>query len=338
MALETVTLNPGVGGEDIAVDTVGSAQVPVSKILLGADGADGGLVSSANPLPVSDAGDSLTVDGSVSVSNFPATQPVSAAALPLPSGAATEAKQPALGTAGTPSTDVLSVQGVSGGTALPVSDNGGSLTVDGSVSVSGSVTANAGTNLNTSALALESGGNLAAVNTATGAQSDAEATGDGSIIAILKRLRALLSGTLTVAGTVTANVTNATLAAGTALIGTVAAALRTDALMSGTTAITPKFASINASSSGDNTLVSAVVGKKIRVLKYRIIPASDVAVRWYSGAAGTALTGSMSLAGKAGDSGAEAIFGHFETASNTALVLNLGSAVQVSGYVVYAEV
>lgn len=49
---------------------------------------------------------------------------------------------------------------VAGGTAtnpIQVGDAGGSITVDGSV------TANAGTNLNTSALALESGGNLAAI-------------------------------------------------------------------------------------------------------------------------------------------------------------------------------
>ena len=39
----------------------------------------------------------------------------------LPSGAATAAKQPALGTAGSPSADVISVQGVGSGTALPVS-------------------------------------------------------------------------------------------------------------------------------------------------------------------------------------------------------------------------
>jgi hypothetical protein len=39
----------------------------------------------------------------------------------LPTGAATAAKQPALGTAGTPSADVISVQGISGGTAIPVS-------------------------------------------------------------------------------------------------------------------------------------------------------------------------------------------------------------------------
>ena len=44
---------------------------------------------------------------------------------------------------------------------LSVDDNGGALTVDGTV------TANAGTNLNTSALALEAGGNLAAIKAKT---------------------------------------------------------------------------------------------------------------------------------------------------------------------------
>jgi len=39
----------------------------------------------------------------------------------LPTGAATAAKQPALGTAGTPSTDVLTVQGSGSGTPVPVS-------------------------------------------------------------------------------------------------------------------------------------------------------------------------------------------------------------------------
>lgn len=42
----------------------------------------------------------------------------------LPTGAATSAKQPALGTAGSASTDVITVQGIASGTALPVSQNG----------------------------------------------------------------------------------------------------------------------------------------------------------------------------------------------------------------------
>jgi len=49
------------------------------------------------------------------------TQAISAASLPLPTGAATAANQIVVGTAGTPSSQVVSVQGVAGGTAIPVS-------------------------------------------------------------------------------------------------------------------------------------------------------------------------------------------------------------------------
>jgi hypothetical protein len=57
--------------------------------------------------------------------------------------------------------------------------NGTAIKVDGSAAtqpVSGTVTANAGTNLNTSALALETGGNLAGINTLVGAKTDAKST------------------------------------------------------------------------------------------------------------------------------------------------------------------
>jgi len=60
---------------------------------------------------------------------------------------------------------------------LSVDDNGGVLTVDGSV------TANAGTNLNTSALALEAGGNLAAATTALQIMDDWDnAASDGASV------------------------------------------------------------------------------------------------------------------------------------------------------------
>lgn len=80
-----------------------------------------------------------------------------------------------IGTAGTPSANVVSVQGASGGTPVPVSlasdavTNAGTFAVQNTAATPagtnsiGSVTANAGTNLNTSALALEAGGNLAAI-------------------------------------------------------------------------------------------------------------------------------------------------------------------------------
>ena len=82
------------------------------------------------------------VSGSVSVSNLPATQAVSIASMPS-----------------TPVTGTFwqATQPISIAAALPAGAN-----------TIGSVTANAGTNLNTSALALETGGNLAAVATAQG--------------------------------------------------------------------------------------------------------------------------------------------------------------------------
>jgi len=134
------------------------------------------------------------ISGSVSITG---TAAVSAASLPLPTGAATAAKQPALGAAGTPSADVLTVQGATSMTALKVDGSGVTQPVSGSVSISGTaavsgpltdtqlratavpvsgtfyqatqpisgtITANAGTNLNTSALALETGGNLASIS------------------------------------------------------------------------------------------------------------------------------------------------------------------------------
>ena len=52
------------------------------------------------------------------------TWAISAASLPLPSGAATAAKQPALGTAGTASSDVITVQGIASMVALKVDGSG----------------------------------------------------------------------------------------------------------------------------------------------------------------------------------------------------------------------
>lgn len=49
---------------------------------------------------------------------FPSAQPISAASLPLPTGASTSAKQPALGTAGTASADVITIQGITGMTPV----------------------------------------------------------------------------------------------------------------------------------------------------------------------------------------------------------------------------
>ena len=75
--------------------------------------------------------DRLRVDGSKNLM-------VNVQSSALPSGASTAAKQPALGTAGTPSADVLSVQGITSMTPLKVDGSGATQPV------SGTVTANQG--------------------------------------------------------------------------------------------------------------------------------------------------------------------------------------------------
>lgn len=335
----------------------------------------------------------------------------------LPSGAATAAKQPALGTAGSASTDVITVQGIASMTALkvdgsavtqpvsgtfwqatqpvsvatipshdvtnagtfavqaaqsgtwtvqpgntanttawlvtgtggtfPVTDSGGSLTVDnnGTFAVQ-AVCTNAGT------FAVQSTIAAAATNIAK-AEDAASADADVGVpaMAVRKATPANTSGTdgdyemlQMSAGRLWVDASGVTLTVGSHAVtnaGTFAvqSSLETSSIYNGSTALTPKFAAIAVSSSGNNTLVSAVVGKKIRVLAYNLIGNGAVNAKFQSGASGTDLTGLKYIAAAGG--GICAPFnplGWFETASNTLLNLNLSGAVAVGGELVYCEV
>jgi len=76
------------------------------------------ITSLLNPLP-----SGTNVIGGVTGTFWQSTQPVSAASLPLPTGAATAANQPGFGTAGTPSVNVVTIQGITGGTPQSVATN-----------------------------------------------------------------------------------------------------------------------------------------------------------------------------------------------------------------------
>lgn len=80
-------------------------------------------VDASGVLAIQDNGGSLTVDGTF----FQATQPISAAALPLPAGAATSALQTQ------PGVDIgdVTVNNAAGAAAVNVQDGGNSITVDG---------------------------------------------------------------------------------------------------------------------------------------------------------------------------------------------------------------
>lgn len=62
---DNVTLNTMSGGSAVAADEIAGAYHQRVKITLGADGTNDGDVATGNPLPVSDAGGALTVDGTV---------------------------------------------------------------------------------------------------------------------------------------------------------------------------------------------------------------------------------------------------------------------------------
>jgi len=183
--VDNTTLNSGTGGDTIATDDIGGVKYQRVKLVLGADNTNDGDVASGNPLPVSDAAGSLTVDntnidnlnssdfdtgagtdttpsigiavpasggaavitgdvtngldvdvtrvqGTVTVDGSAVTQPVSAASLPLPTGAATSANQ-------LPDGHNVTVDNAAGASAVNIQDGGNSITVDGTV------TANAGT-------------------------------------------------------------------------------------------------------------------------------------------------------------------------------------------------
>jgi hypothetical protein len=143
----SINVSGSITASNPSVGTDGSA-IPTSSTLIGA--SDGtnlqqllvesssnrnlrvGLYSGANETTV-------TGSNALKVDNSAVTQPVSAASLPLPAGASTAAKQPALGTAGTASADVITIQGIASMTAVKVDGSGVTQPV------SGTITANAGT-------------------------------------------------------------------------------------------------------------------------------------------------------------------------------------------------
>lgn len=112
----------------------------------------------------------------------------------------------------------------------------------------------------------------------------------------------------------------------------------TSTIYNGTTALTPKFAKIAAGTSGNNTLVAAVVGKKIRVLAYNFMAEGTVNAKFQSGASGTDLTGNSYLVANTGKVAPYNPVGWFETGSNTLLNLSLNASINVGGELVYVEV
>jgi hypothetical protein len=108
--------------------------------------------------------------------------------------------------------------------------------------------------------------------------------------------------------------------------------------IAGGVSVTPKFAVISCSGSGNNTVVAAVPDYKIRVLALSLSASAAVNAKFQSGASGTDKTGLYYLAANGGIVLPYNKLGWFETAANALLNLNLSGAIPVGGCITYIEV
>ncbi len=102
--------------------------------------------------------------------------------------------------------------------------------------------------------------------------------------------------------------------------------------------LTPKYVALSAASSGNNTLVAAVVGKRILVLNCVLIASGAVDAIFQDGAGGTGLSGTLPLTTNSGFTSPFSDVGWTKTTANTLLNLNLSDAVSVGGWLTYAEI
>ena len=111
-----------------------------------------------------------------------------------------------------------------------------------------------------------------------------------------------------------------------------------DLMHSGNSIISPKFAAIDTATSPDTTIISAVSGKKLRIVSLFLVSAGTVTTRFESGADGAKLTGQMTLTANSGFVLPYNPVGWFETVAGQALSLELSAGVSVDGSLTYIEV
>ena len=96
-----------------------------------------------------------------------------------------------------------------------------------------------------------------------------------------------------------------------------------------------QFALISAAGSGDNTVVAAVTGKRMRIIGIHMVAAAAVVARFESAAGGTALTGAMSMIVGVPFTAYNPLGLFEQDVVSELLNLELGGAVQVSGWLTY---
>lgn len=268
---------------------------------------------------------SLTTAGALRVDGSGVTQPVSAASLPLPSGAATETSLAKLTVSQGASlgSNTQALMGGSVTTSAPSYTTGQvspvSLTTAGAVRVDASATTQP---VSVSSLP----GSLTGL-----AEDAAHSSGAIGVLALTVRADTPAS-TAGADGDYAGFITDAS---GRLQVTAIPSTYRVD---NNGTLLTPKYAVISASSSGANTIVSAVASKKIRILRYSLSANGAVNAKWQSATTPTDITGLHYLTQYSGFGASFCPVGICETVAGEALSLNLSGAVAVGGVLTYVEV
>ncbi len=113
-------------------------------------------------------------------------------------------------------------------------------------------------------------------------------------------------------------------------------AISTDVLATGGIGANPAFAVIDVAVCGETIVVSAIAGKRIRVVTGWIVVPGTVSVRFQDGDASTDLTGNMQLIN--GISLPYCPQGLFQTSVSGDLVMRLSAAVSAAGALTYVAV
>ena len=106
-------------------------------------------------------------------------------------------------------------------------------------------------------------------------------------------------------------------------------------------AFTPMFANIDDAGAGDNTLVAAVVGKKLRVVSMFVVASGGVNIYFVDGNNTTLAGGATNKIALTTNSGFSLPYnpvGWFETGAGFSLDVNLSAATAVAGSLTYIEV
>jgi hypothetical protein len=309
---DNFNFSPGTGATG-AADDIDGVMYPRVKLVLGANNSNDGDVASGNPMPVTGTITAVTAItnalpagtnaiGKLSANSGVDIGDVDVTSCALPTGASTAANQ---------STIIGHIDGVETLLGTIDADTGNIATavqlIDNAIS---------GTEMQVDVVASLPAGtnNIGDVDIASAIPAGTNNIGDVDV--------------LTLPAT----------PAGTNLIGRVSASAETSTVYNGTTALTPKFAVIDHATSGNNTIVTAVADKKIRVHQCVLNVAADVTIRFESGADGTALSGQFQVKAGSGFVLPFSPMGWFETGVNTLLNLELSGAVSVDGVLGYTEV